>query len=197
LLAAIGNNDITTAAVIHYLKAETIPTDEKILKQVSEVDILKRRTFKKSSQSGLVVEGVGNLLSSIAKCCSPIPGDPIIAYITKGRGVTIHHCDCTNIKQAKTYRAERLLEVNWGKQIADAYPVNLSMDAENRTGLIRDITALVANEKISILGLHSSLDPIKDHAHISLTVEIKSLAFLDKLLNQLRNIPAVIAVKRI
>jgi len=193
LLASIGRNDLGIVTISNYLKGKEQPIVEKSAKIVAA----KQAAIEKTAKSGLIIQGVGNLLTSIAKCCKPIPGDPIIAYVTKGRGVTIHHENCHNIKQAILYRPERILEVEWGRQKAEIYPVSISIEADDRSGLLRDISAVITNEKISIIGIQSHVDTIKDCAYINLTVEIKSLKSLDKLFSQLRNVSAVISVKRI
>lgn len=193
LLASIGQNDIGIITIINFLKGEEPNLSEKS----SDITAIKQAAIEKTAKSGLVIEGVGNLLTSIAKCCKPIPGDPIIGYITKGRGVTIHHETCRNIKQAIKYRSERILDVHWGMQKSEVYPVSISIEADDRGGLLRDISACITNEKIPIIGIQSHLDKIKDRGYIHLTIEISSLETLERLLNQLKNIPAVISAKRI
>ena len=92
--------------------------------------------------------GVDSLLTRIANCCQPVPGDPIIGYITKGYGVTIHHRDCFNVKKAEYEEKNRLVEVNWEKTLSEQ-PIDLTIEAEDRAGLIKDITNLIQNEKNS------------------------------------------------
>jgi len=193
LLAAIGSNDIGIATVIHYLTGDT----PSIVEKSADITTSKQATIEKTAKQGLVIEGVGNLLTSIAKCCKPIPGDPIIAYVTKGRGVTIHHQQCQNIKQAIQYRPERILEVHWASQQAESYPVNIAIEADDCAGLLRDVSAAITNEKIAIIGIQSHVDTLKDRAYINITVEVSSLSLLNKLMTQLRALTAVISVKRV
>lgn len=193
LLAAIGSNDLGITAVIHYLKGETPAVTDKS----TEITTSKQAAIEKTAKHGLVFEGVGNLLTSIAKCCKPIPGDSIIGYITKGRGVTIHHQNCKNIKQAIQYRSERILDVNWGTQKAEIYPVAISIEADDRPGLLRDVTATITNEKAPIIGVQSHVDALKDRAYINITIEVTSLDLLNKLIAQIKSIAAVISVQRV
>ncbi len=144
----------------------------------------------------LTIGGVGNLLTQIAKCCKPIPGDLILGYITKGRGISIHHQKCHNIQQAVTYRPERIIDVDWGNQKPQAYPVDLIVEADDRSGLVRDITGTLANENIPLLGLNSRTDKIKSRAYINLTIEIKNLEALQQTSTQIRQVPSVISVRR-
>ena len=136
------------------------------------------------------------MLTLLARCCQPIPGDPIIGYITKGRGVSIHHEDCRNIKAAQKFRCERTIDVKWGTDSPQKYPVALVIEAEDRPGLIRDISSVITTEKITILGLNSRVNKLKNRAYITLTVEINQLELLDKLLRDLRKISEVIIAQR-
>jgi len=192
LIAAIGAGDVGVPTVLHALQ-EKEPT-QKTEKPV--VIIKKAQPEKTKITSDLSIEGVDNLLTQIAKCCKPIPGDPILGYITKGRGISIHHQSCRNIQQAVTYRPQRIIEVNWGGKKEQAYPVDLIIDADDRSGLVRDITSVIANENVPLFGLNSRADKIKSRAYINLTIEINSLDLLKKVLTQLRQINGVMTVER-
>jgi len=191
LLAAIGGGDIGIATVVHALHAKDTTT-----KKAEAVVISKKPHEALPSTSELSIEGVDNLLTQIAKCCKPIPGDPILGYITKGRGVSIHHQKCRNVKQAITYRPQRIIDVNWGSKEKQTYPVDLSIDADDRPGLIRDITGVIANENMSLYGLNSRADKIKNRAYINLTLEINSLDNLQKIISHLKQVAGIIEVKR-
>jgi len=193
LLAAIGNNEISLHTVMNYLKTEILNPKEETQTPFVEIKKEKMNLIK----SGFVIEGIDNLLAHIAKCCQPLPGDAIIAYVTKDRGASIHHQNCPNIKQAIRYRPNRVMKVQWGSQEKQRYPINLTIEADNRAGLMRDLTALIAHERISILGVQSHVDVIKDQAYINLTVEVANLTAFDKLQTKLRQISGVIAVRRI
>jgi len=192
LLAAIGSHQIGIVTVLNYLKGEPTAAVSKSI----GITISKQVAIEKKASSGLVIEGVGNLLTTTAQCCKPIPGDPIVGYVTRGRGVTIHHKNCPDMLQSTQHRQERVLKVQWGEKQSEAYPVNISIEAHDRTGLLHDISSLTTHEKIPIISIQSHLDAIKDRAYINLTVEVTRLSLLDKLLTQLRNIAAVISVKR-
>ena len=121
------------------------------------------------------IGGVGNLLTQLARCCRPIPGDAIIGYITKGRGVTIHQQDCRNIQLTLKSYPERFFTVNWGRETQQSYPVEINLEADDRAGLIRDISNIIAGEHISLLGLNSRVNKLENRAFISLTLEVKSI----------------------
>lgn len=140
------------------------------------------------------VMGVGDLLTRMAPCCRPVPGDAITGFITRGRGVTIHRSDCRNV--ASEDDPDRLIAVEWGRAGAQTYPVTVRVEAIDRPGLIRDVGAVVAEEKLNIIGSQTLTDGTKGIATIFATVEIGTLAHLSRLLARLETIRDVLAVQR-
>jgi GTP pyrophosphokinase len=145
--------------------------------------------------SGVTIQGIGNLLTRMAKCCNPLPGDPIVGFITRGQGVTIHRQDCANALRHHDEHNERLIEVNWGAQAGVAYPVEVEVTAHDRAGLLRDITSLLANEKINVLGVRTLTDR-QQVAHMIFTLEIPDIGTLSRILALLDQIPNVTGVRR-
>jgi guanosine-3',5'-bis(diphosphate) 3'-pyrophosphohydrolase len=138
------------------------------------------------------VLGTGELLTHIASCCNPLPGDSIIGYITRSRGVTVHRIDCTNVTNEK--EKERLISVEWGSGI-QLYPVVIRIDAWDRVGILRDITTLIAEEKINIASVN--LSDHEDHsASVFITLTTKSVAQLSRLMSKIEGIGGVINVAR-
>lgn len=142
--------------------------------------------------SSVQVLGVGDLLTRLARCCHPLPGDEIIGYITRSRGVTVHRKDCRNV--AHQQETERLIGVNWGS-IQDVYPVVIQVDAWDRVGLLRDITTLVAEEEVNITSVSMS-EHDNNSVSILLTLEIKSMAQLTRLLSKIHSVRSVTGVER-
>ncbi len=142
--------------------------------------------------TGVQVMGVGDLLTHIAPCCNPVPGDAIVGYITRTKGVTIHRKDCPNI--TSTDEPERLIDVNWGSQ-HESYPVSIRVTANDRVGLLKDITTTISETKTNITSI-SSKDNSDGTASISLTVEINGIAHLSRLLSKLENLRGVISANR-
>ncbi len=138
------------------------------------------------------VLGVGDLLTHLARCCHPLPGDEIIGYITRSRGVTVHRKDCRNVAHQR--EKERLIGVNWGS-IQDVYPVAVKVDAWDRVGLLRDITNVVAEEGVNITNVNISEQGNKN-VSILLTMEIKSMAQLSRLLAKVHSVRGVTEVER-
>ncbi|MBI3930387.1 MAG: bifunctional (p)ppGpp synthetase/guanosine-3',5'-bis(diphosphate) 3'-pyrophosphohydrolase [Chloroflexi bacterium] len=154
-------------------------------------------TPPKQPASAVKVRGVGNLLTQLAQCCHPVPGEPIVGYITRSRGVTVHRQNCYNVLHED--EKERLIPVEWGETDA-LYPVKIQVDAWDRVGLVRDITTLVADEKINITSVSlASGSTSNDGQTIStfLTLETKNLAQLSRLLDKIEGIRGVTSASRL
>ena len=153
------------------------------------------RRRQKRSQDHFKIQGVGNLLTHLANCCSPLPGDPIIGYITRGRGVTIHRQDCGNALRYRAVAPERLVEVEWGD--ADStYPTELLVIAYDRQGLLHDITAVLADANINVLAVNTSTEKDQHTARLALTVEISDIDKLSRVLSKIGQLPNVIDARR-
>jgi len=189
-LAAIGRNDLKISRVLRLLQEMA---DEKKPEPV----IHTRAASGTPSDSGITIQGVGDLLTQVAKCCRPVPGDEITGYITKGRGVTIHRKDCANVLRYSNKTPERLIEVEWGNKIEEqVYPVDVYISAFDRQGLLRDVTALLSNEKVNIIGVNTASDKKRHTASMQLTLEINDLSSLSKILYKISSLPNVLEVKR-
>jgi len=146
-------------------------------------------------EGSVAIQGVGNLLTRIAKCCNPLPGDAIMGFITRGGGVTIHRRDCPNAMHHRDEQEERVIEVSWG-EMARTYPVDIEITAYERSGLLRDITGLLANEKINVIAVNTLTDKNAHVARMRLTIEIPDLDALSRVLSAIDQIPNVSDVRR-
>ena len=142
------------------------------------------------------VLGVGNLLTSLGSCCNPVPGDPIVGFITRGRGVTIHRQDCSNVLRHRTVSPERLVEVEWGADGEQNYPVDLLVSAYDRHGLLRDITAVLADSKINVIAVNLATDKKEHLTHMTLTVEVTNIQKVSQVLSRISQLPNVIEARR-
>ncbi len=151
-----------------------------------------------SGKGEVVVDGVDDLLTSIARCCKPVPYDPITGYVTRGRGVTIHRRDCPNIRALQDEERERLIEVHWGEeQEKSQYAVDFMVVAHDRKGLLRDISGILTNEDIDVIGVNTNSDRRTDTATMRFTVEVNDMKQLSRLLSKVEQLPDVNLVKRI
>ncbi len=144
----------------------------------------------------LEVQGVGDLLSTYAKCCKPVPPEAIVGYITVGRGVTIHTQSCPNLARLAIKAPARILPVAWGASGATEFPVDIEVEAFDRRGLVRDVSAALADEKISIRSMTTSTDP-RDHlARMQIAIEITGLPQLSRILARITQLPNVVSARR-
>ncbi|MCH8104894.1 MAG: bifunctional (p)ppGpp synthetase/guanosine-3',5'-bis(diphosphate) 3'-pyrophosphohydrolase [Proteobacteria bacterium] len=188
--ADIGRGLITSAQIIGYLQTEPETGDP--FKKL-------RKNAPKPATSGddISIHGVGNLKTQFAKCCKPVPGDLIIGFITLNSGITIHQHDCPNMLALPEERRPRLIEVEWGQGAQSVYPVEVSLIAFQRTGLMQDISTILANQNISLLTINSSTNKVEQMVHSKLTIEIHSVDELVVIIDKLSQVPNVQAVKRI
>jgi GTP pyrophosphokinase len=190
LFAAIGYGDLSSqrvaARVLHVLRREEVFTEE----EEATVAV---------TPEGIRVKGVGELYTQLAQCCKPSPEDPapIIGYVTRGRGVTIHKWDCPNILlRTNKGEVERLIEVDWGTQEERIYPVVIKVRAWDRDGLLRDIAEVIAEEGINMRGVTSTLPQKTNLVTLTATLEITSVSQLITILDKIDRLPNVIDVTR-
>ncbi len=193
-LAAIGSGDINTSQIAgRILETEQKARLEQEREDGLEVLIRPRLTPHPSADTGVRVDGMSGLLINLARCCNPMPGDPIVGFITRGRGVSVHHENCTNIKALD--EPERLLEVSWeNTDSLRFYRVPISIIAYDRAGLMRDISTLLADEKINLSEVAVSTK--QEVATFQLTMEISDLTRLSRVMTRVEDIPSVIEVFR-
>ncbi|MGB5337165.1 MAG: bifunctional (p)ppGpp synthetase/guanosine-3',5'-bis(diphosphate) 3'-pyrophosphohydrolase [Woeseiaceae bacterium] len=190
LCVSLGAGDLTSASIataLQNLRGKELP--ERIRP--------RRGTKKKTTQAeGVAVSGIGDLMCNFARCCRPVPPESIVGYITQGRGVTIHRQDCGNFLGLSRRYPERIVEISWGRQESGAYPVDLTLHAFDRSGLIRDITAVLADDEANVLNLTSRTDKKTMQTIMQLSIEIRDLPTLSTAITRLEQIPNVVSVRR-
>lgn len=200
ILAAIGCGDIRLHQMLNFLQSKlNKPSAEEEDKQALRLLQQKQNVAAASRQNSgrVVVEGVGNLLHHIARCCQPIPGDDITGYITQGRGISIHRADCEQLGDLISHSPERIVDAVWGESYSSGYSLIVRLVANDRSGLLRDITTILANEKVNVLGVSSRSDTRKQQAMIDMEIEIYNQQVLTRILNRLNQLPDVIDAKRL
>ncbi|MCB0115509.1 MAG: bifunctional (p)ppGpp synthetase/guanosine-3',5'-bis(diphosphate) 3'-pyrophosphohydrolase, partial [Caldilineaceae bacterium] len=191
-MAAIGYGDVNTQTI-----AQKIIEHERSL-QPQPINLPNRETERDDDVlEGIHVAGLEGLLARPARCCHPVPGDPIVGYVTKGRGVTIHRNDCPNIlAQQNDKEHARLVEVQWGVESTETYPVSIQVKAYDRAGLLRDVTGLVADEKINLRSAEAVTGMKNNIAQINATLEISDISQLSRVLTRIERLPNVLEVRR-
>ncbi len=139
------------------------------------------------------VSGVGDLVTQVARCCSPLPGDSIVGYVTRGRGVTVHRADCRNI--VNKAKRERLIEVDWG-QAQEVYPVMIQVKAFDRKGLLKDIASIVEDEDVNMSSASAETSAKDRTAVITATLEITGMAQLSRILSRIESLSNVLEARR-
>lgn len=162
-------------------------------KQKDELKDLITTPKKKSPDKGIQVKGMDDILVRVAQCCNPVPGDDIIGYITRGRGVSVHRSDCPNLKSLD--EEDRFIDVKWNNQRSDSYQVDLVIKAVNKSALLNDITSLISNEKIELHSVIANSNKY-NQAHVKITVELSSREHMHDLIRKIENISGVLSVSR-
>jgi GTP pyrophosphokinase len=197
LYAAVGNGDLTVSQIVHAVERFKVKDVELTAEDLVTRTPKRRRTPEGKESSDVTIEGVGNLMTSIARCCQPVPGDPICGYITRGRGITIHRDDCPNTLRWVREENPRLIQVRWRKKADSGYRVNLLLGAYDRRELIKDISTMMATSDVSVTDINSKLDEQTDEVNIRLQVVVKDYQQLSDLLSRLNTIPNVFEARRL
>lgn len=188
--ATIGRGDITSTQIASHCQSLSQPEES-----AERTFVEKNRA--RTQQGEVIIEGVGNLLTNMARCCSPAPGDPIVGYITQGAGVTIHRRDCNNILKMPDSRRARLINVEWGGEQHELYPVDIRLETIDRQNLLRDVLNVLSNEKINVNAVHTQSNKKNNTAHMELTIEVSGVSQLSKILNRLGQLNNIIEVSRL
>ncbi|EHJ91439.1 GTP diphosphokinase [Vreelandella boliviensis] len=195
MYAAIGAGDLRIGQVLHQAQQLFGETDDQ--EQLDRLLAKPKRQSSKATKSDITVLGVGNLKTSMANCCRPVPGEPIIGFITQGRGVTVHRQDCSNILQLRLDEPQRIIEVEWGERAETRYPVTIEIQAWDRSGLLRDVTGLLGNEKVNVLAVNTLTDTDEGIARLRITLEVDGLESLGRLFSRIQQLPNVTEVRRL
>ncbi len=192
LLAAIGRGDLPVGQVTRRL-GEPKPEDSK----EEEPKVRPSQRHKTSRGSDVIVEGVDDLMTQMAQCCKPVPHDPIVGFVTRGRGVTVHRKNCGNLRRLPPGEAARLVQVRWADQPADAsYAVDLLVIAADRKGLLKDVSSVFADEEVDIVAVDTHSEKTTETASMRFTVEVKDMAKLERVQAKLQQVPDVLELRR-
>ncbi|MFC3913189.1 GTP diphosphokinase [Pseudaeromonas sharmana] len=199
LLAGLGAGDIRINQIMNFFEGKlNKPTaEEEEKKLLAQLEQKSQNRVQQQPKGHIVVQGVGNLMTHIARCCQPIPGDGIIGFITQGRGISIHREDCEQLKELMRRNPERVIEAVWGENYSGGYTLTVRITANDRSGLLRDITTIIANEKINVLGMRSRSNTKLQTADIDIDMEIYNIDALNRMLSKLNQMTDVVSAKRL
>jgi GTP pyrophosphokinase len=157
-------------------------------------EVVMRRSRAAGSGHGILVVGVDRLLTGLARCCKPAPPDPIVGFITRGKGITIHRAACTNVARIRGREPERLIEADWGASRDQLFPVDIVVEASDRQGLLRDISELLSREKINVTAVNTQTR--QHQARMAFTLEVESAVQLKRALQLAQEIRGVFSAER-
>lgn len=203
VMAAVGHGGLKEGQVVNRLVEEyekakkKAVTDAKIVESVSEAREQKFRIAK--SRSGIVVKGIDDVAVRFSRCCNPVPGDEIVGFVTRGRGVTIHRTDCVNMLNLAESERERLIDAEWqgGMQThaGEKYTTEIKIYGNNRTGLLVDISKILSEREIGVDSMNVRTSK-KGTATITMSFDISSVEELNKIIEKIRQVESVLDIER-
>lgn len=200
LYALIGLGAISASSFIWKLKDENKSKDEKVIEEntnkIIEDNISKAQRNKIDQTVGITVKGVDNLMIRFAKCCNPVPGDDIMGYITKGRGISVHRADCSNLKNLIMEDGDKVVDVSWGTSNGRAYIAEIQVKAEDRSGLLTDIMGIISELNLQLNALNAK-SAKGSMAYVNIKVKIDTVELLKDLMKKIRHLKGIIDVYRV
>ena len=200
LYALIGFGAISASSFIWKLKDENQSKDEKVIEEntnkIIEDNISKAQRNKIDQTVGITVKGVDNLMIRFAKCCNPVPGDDIMGYITKGRGISVHRADCGNLKNLIMEDGDKVVDVSWGTSNGRAYIAEIQVKAEDRSGLLTDIMGIISELNLQLNALNAK-SAKGSMAYVNIKVKIDTVELLKDLMKKIRHLKGIIDVYRV
>ncbi|MCF6456995.1 GTP diphosphokinase [Pseudoalteromonas sp. MMG024] len=190
LQVAVGAADVRINQLINFLQNKHLPQDDELPK------FRKSAKPRKGDKNGIVVDGVGSLLSHVAKCCEPVPGDSVQGFITQGRGIAVHRSDCEQLEHLRSQFPERFIDVSWADEVCEHYAVTIRIEANDRQGLMRDISSVLANEKTNVLNMNLQTNNARQTAIFEMKIEINNVEQMNKLLVKLSQVDGVFSAVR-
>jgi len=189
MFAAVGSGDLSSALVLNAAQG--------LVDSTPQPQLRLNNVAGSHYRDHVQVRGVGNLITHMAGCCKPLPGDAITGFITKSRGVSIHRADCARLLRLQEGTRGRVIEVEWGVNPSDNYEVDVAIEAYDRQGLLRDITGLFANARINVLTINTHTNKETHTATMRLRVEVPDLSSLSKLLERIDRLKNVVSAVRV
>jgi GTP pyrophosphokinase len=201
LYIGIGSGDLRINQVVNHINAQVNqPTaeeeDQRVLEKL-ESEQSSIATTTSPSKDAVVVEGVDNLMTHLARCCRPIPGDEIKGYITRGRGISVHRSDCEQLEELSHHAPERIIDTVWGRGLLGSYVLTIRVEAMERGGLLKDITTLLANEKIKVASMKSRTDHKRQLIYMDFDLELANLDVLARVCKRIEQTKDVLSVSRL
>ncbi|WGY47892.1 MULTISPECIES: GTP diphosphokinase [unclassified Vibrio] len=202
LYVGVGSGDLRINQIVNHINAlvnkPTAEEEDKLALEKLQVGESKvAHAHHRPHKDAVVVEGVDNLMTHLARCCQPIPGDVIKGYITQGRGISVHRSDCEQLEELSHHAPERIIDTVWGRGFVGTYYLTLRVEAMERSGLLKDITTLLTNEKVKVTTMKSRSDYKRQMVVMDFELELNSVEVLDRVSKRIEQIKDVMLVKRL
>ncbi len=190
--AAIGCGDITSGQLANALH-EVFLDKNKSIPLVSQKEKETKKIFRGDE---VRIRGVANLLTSVSSCCKPVPGDQIVGFITRGKGIAVHRKDCVNIINLEEKKRDRIIEADWGNDVSKTYTVSIRIEAYDRQGLLSEVSKVFTDEKVDVIGVNTLSNKDEQTADMTITVDVCDLDQLGKVMDKINQLQNVISVSR-
>jgi GTP pyrophosphokinase len=190
LLVAVGIGEISASQIARTLHEAESPKPVRPLESATPPRLPR-------PQGGVAIQGVGNLMHVLARCCQPLPGDPVVGYLTRGRGVSIHRADCRSLAHLVARDPTRLVHVEWGQRDAGGYEVNVEVRAFDRKALLKDISAAIAAADVDVIAASTRTDPERSEAILTFALRVDDFGQLSALLAKIQALPNVLDARRV
>jgi len=194
LYAAVGRAELNTRQLVSAIRAARTPVAEPEPEAQTPAEVVARESKAGGSGGGILVVGVDRLMTNLARCCKPAPPDPIVGFVTRGKGVTIHRQRCSNVLRMRAREPERLIVADWGKPRDEVFPVDVVLEAMDRQGLLRDITEIFSREKINVTAANTLTR--NSATRMAFTLEVRSLDALGRALALVKDVKGVLSAGR-
>ncbi len=199
LYAGVGSGDLRINQIVNFINSQVnklskAEEDDQLREKLGLVDGLAN---KKNLRSAVVVEGVDNLMTHLARCCQPISGDEIEGYVTQGRGISVHRKDCIQLAELRHHAPERIIETIWGGNYLGQYHITARVIASERHGLLKDLTAVLSNEKVKVTGMQTRFEPKTNQCIMDFDLDVVDLEVLSRTLMRLEQVKEVFQAKRL
>ncbi|MCQ2363826.1 MAG: TGS domain-containing protein, partial [Acidaminococcaceae bacterium] len=198
MFAAIGYGGLAVHTVVtklvEFFKKEQHQNNDKTLSAL--LADLKPRVSKSVSSHGILVKGESGIMVKLARCCNPIPGDPIVGYVTRGSGVSVHRADCIHVLSNSAQERERMIDVSWDVSLDKLYQVNIKIVSEDKPGMLGDIMTITTEAKLNLFNVNCRVDNSTRTAVTTVGVDITTMSQLEYVMNRIRRIKGIISVER-
>jgi GTP pyrophosphokinase len=190
LFIAVARAKLNLRQLQGAVRGNEMPADDPELAELP----VRRQRDSDVAEKGILIVGVDRLLTQLAGCCKPAPPDPIVGFVTRGKGVSVHRADCSNFSNMRTMHPERVIETTWGSRTDGVFAVDIVIDAYDRQGLLRDVSDVLARERINVIAVNTQSR--QGNAHMSFTAEVGSVPQLNRTLALLHEVQGVVSARR-